>query len=59
MSLVKFDLYVKMICCLINHFFIRLIDGKYGSAMAPLVEKLEKVPAIRVFSMSKQHKDSL
>ena len=37
MFLVKFGLCVKMICCLVDQFFIRYIDGKYRSATAPLV----------------------
>ena len=35
MFLVKFGLFVKMICCLFDQFFVRYIDGKYRSANAP------------------------
>ena len=40
MFLVKFDLCVKMICCLFDQFFIRHIEEKFRSATGPLVEFL-------------------
>ena len=34
---VKIGLFVKVICCMFDHFFICHIDGKYRSATAPFV----------------------
>ena len=42
MFLVTFGLFVKMIC-LLDQFFIRHIDGKYGKATAPLVENFKSI----------------
>ena len=43
MFLVKFDSSVKLICCLLDQFFIRHIDGKYRSAIEPLVDYFTQI----------------
>ena len=48
MFLGKFDLFVKMICCLFDHFLLCHIDGKYRSATVPLVSSFAKKIWIRM-----------
>ena len=51
MFLVKFGVCVIMVCCLLDQFFIRHIDGKYGSATGTLVWSLTQEIAIYGISL--------